>query len=148
MRVIPTALLTVLASALASAAPQTAAAADRVATSIYKCELGGVTTFSDRPCGLDAKVHTPDPATLNTYEAPPTAAPARQESASNRSARKSAPAREDRSEAKRADLCARNAQTLKEIRSKMRSGYTAKEGEKLRARADKLRQSQRAGRCS
>ena len=76
MRVIPTALLTVLASALASAAPQTAAAADRVATSIYKCELGGVTTFSDRPCGLDAKVHTPDPATLNTYEAPPTAAPA------------------------------------------------------------------------
>ena len=56
-------------------------------------------------------------------------------------------ARVDRTQEKRAENCARYARSLKEIRSKMRAGYSAKEGERLRLRQEKLRDSQRSSRC-
>ena len=124
----------------------TAWAAERVAPSIYKCELDGVMTFSDRPCGGAAELHIPGETAINTYAAPPVAS-SRERSARKPSTRR-APVRTDRAEAKRAESCATYARNLKEIRSKMRAGYTAKEGERLRARQEKLRESQRSAKCS
>ena len=130
-----------LAVALASSMHLTFAAEN--ATTIFKCEIAGVTTFSDRPCGQDAQSQALDPAAINTYAPPPIA-----KIDSPPVAKKVGKASgEDRSEAKRKEACARYASGLKEIRSKMRSGYTAKEGERLRIRAEKLRDSQRLARC-
>jgi len=131
-----------LAVTLASAMHLTPAA--ETATTIFKCEIAGVTTFSDRPCGQDAQSQTLDPAAINTYAPPPSATIDSAPSVK----RGSKALREDRSEAKRKEACARYASGLKAIRSKMRSGYTAKEGERLRIRAEKLRDGQRLARCS
>jgi hypothetical protein len=123
----------------------TAWAAERVAPSIYKCEVDGVMTFSDRLCGGDAELHVPGETVVNTYAAPP--ATSKPERSTRKPAAKRAPARTDRAEAKRVESCARYARNLKEIRSRMRAGYTAKEGERLRVRQEQVRESQRAARC-
>jgi hypothetical protein len=137
---VPAALVIVLAAHVSTAA--------RAATSIYKCELAGVLTFSDRPCGTDAA--RLDQAAMNTYEAPQLASVPKQ--SIKAPAKKPVSVRDEpdkiqRAEIKRAESCARFARNLKEIRAKMRSGYSAKEGERLRLRQDKVRDSQRAARC-
>jgi hypothetical protein len=43
--------------------------------------------------------------------------------------------------------CERVTQSLRDIRSKMRAGYNAREGERLRERQDKLEQKRRAAGC-
>jgi Domain of unknown function (DUF4124) len=133
-----------LAVAFAMTASPAACATEPAARAIYKCEIEGVTTFSDRPCGDGVEPHQVGPTATNTYEAPAVAASSRPKPKTH--ARKRAP-REDRSEAKRAESCARHARSLKEIRSRMRAGYSAKEGERLRRRQDQLRESQRVQRC-
>ena len=155
-----TAALLLLAGVLMTGA-QVLLAAENVVTTIFKCKIDGVTTFSDRPCGQDAQPQTLDPAAINTYaprtqDRPPDRSPSggAQERLKNRNpGGASAGAalkgtRDAQGEAKRKESCARYARSLKEIRSKLRSGYTAKEGERLRMRAEKLRDSQRQGRCS
>lgn len=138
----------VLASVLVASSniASVAWSAEHAAPSIYKCEIEGVITFADRPCGGDAEPHRLGETVTNVYEAPPIA-PSTSRSA-KAPAKKPRIARTDRSEAKRAESCARIAQGLKEIRSKMRSGYTAKEGERLRERQVTLRARQREARCS
>ena len=131
----------VLACTLTSHA-QVSLSAD-TGTTIFQCKIDGVTAFSDRPCGDDAESRTLDPAAINTY-APPAVSFAKQPEPK---APRAKATREDRSEAKRREACARYAKGLKDIRSKMRAGYTAKEGERLRVRAEKLRDSQREDRC-
>jgi hypothetical protein len=145
-----------LALVLATHVPTASWAGER-ATSIYKCELGGVLTFSDRPCGTDAVPL--DQSAMNTYEAPQSAslpkqgikAPASRRVATRanpRDTRSGDSRRGDKSaETKRVESCAKLARGLKEIRGKMRSGYSAKEGERLRIRQDKVRESQRLARC-
>jgi hypothetical protein len=173
-----TVLLLVLAGVLASHGPISRAAENNV-TTIFKCKIDGVTTFSDRPCGQDAQPQALDAAAINTYappagvprERPPDRSPSgagagarerlpdRSPNGAGAGARERPPdrspngakpttARDDRSEAKRKESCSRYAKGLKEIRSKLRSGYTAKEGERLRMRAEKLKDSQRQYRCS
>jgi hypothetical protein len=123
-------------------------AAERVAPSIYTCKVDGVVTFSDRPCGDAAQLHAIGESAINTYSAP-AATPAAKSPGKSKVVPKLDPrsARADRAEAKRVENCARYARSLKEIRSKMRAGYSAKEGERLRARQDKLRDSQRSASC-
>jgi hypothetical protein len=140
------AILVIHALALMAAGSPAAKAAERVATSIYKCELDGVVTFSDRPCGNEIEPHTLDQTAMNTYEAPAVAVDKQRRVAAP--AKKRSPVRADRSEAKRVASCARYARRMKEIRSKMRSGYSAKEGEQLRLRQEQLREDQRAAKCS
>ena len=115
-------------------------------TSMYRCEVQGVTTYSDRPCGADATVHEPSES-LNTFAAPqvvPSPQPKQQRSA--RAARKGA-LNDDLNGAKRAELCAKLQRSEKEVRSKMRSGYKAKEGERLRERLAKLRSQSDTAKC-
>jgi hypothetical protein len=127
-----------LALSIANVSPTLAASA------IYKCEQHGTMTFSDRPCGSDAQLHRLDSTVMNTYAAPPST------SSHKRSPAKvvrRTPARKDESEEKRQESCAKAARSLKEVGSKMRSGYSAKEGERLRERQAKLRDQQRQARC-
>jgi hypothetical protein len=135
-----------IATALASVV-QTAAcfAADR-ATTIYRCEVDGVKTFSDRACGVDAKVAILDVTATNTYEA----ASAIEARGTPKPKRAKSTAQKDASSERRSheEACKRLSESLQQLRSKMRSGYTAKEGERLRTSQDKLRERQRALRCS
>lgn len=120
------------------------AAADSRA--IYRCEVNGVPSFSDRPCAPSADRIELDPADMNTYEAPPVAnrsTPA----PSKRNVPKQAgdPAGDLR---KKKAACERIAQGLKDVRAKMRSGYKASEGQRLEDRQDRLKSQLRSARCS
>lgn len=110
---------------------------------IYRCVADGVTTYSDRPCSGQAELHELDLDAMNTYQAPQVTAAAR---APVSRAKRTARAEPDRN-ATRREMCARTARSLKEIANTMRSGYRAKEGERLRARQSKLRDQQREARC-
>ena len=117
-------------------------------TTIYRCEIDGVPTFSDRQCGPELE---PIPTTaLNVSEAPPAAAkaPVASKSKSARSERRQDPALKTPTQDKRADACAKLTLSLQEIRSKMRSGYGVKEGERLRERQNSLRERQKMAHCS
>jgi hypothetical protein len=115
------------------------------AVSIYKCEVGGVLTFSDRPCSPQAELHELDGTAVNTYDAPPVA-PSKSKPRS--AARKTISSRADAQPDKRTEVCARVGRSMKEVRSKMRAGYSAKEGERLRERLAKLKAQGRESRCS
>lgn len=144
------AVLFLLSAGVLANYAQVSLAAEHVGRTIFKCKVDGVTTFSDLPCGQDAQSQSLDPAAINTY-APPArlaGAGAQERPPPSTSNKPPKPPREDRSEAKRKESCARYARSLKEIRSKLRSGYTVQEGERLRVRAEKLRSSQRQERCS
>jgi hypothetical protein len=114
---------------------------------IYRCEINGVMTFSDRPCGAQSTAYEPEAARVSTYDASPVpkeAARARLQS--NRSAATRSSIAAD--QLKRAEQCERIRTGLREIRSKMRAGYNAKEGERLKARYSKLNEQRRAERCN
>ncbi|HVF17310.1 MAG TPA: hypothetical protein VNA21_10370 [Steroidobacteraceae bacterium] len=115
------------------------------AVSIYKCEVGGVLTFSDRPCSSEAELHELDETAVNTYDAPPVAPNTAETKAR---ARKTVTRQAETQPDKRAETCARVGRSMKEVRSKMRAGYSAKEGERLRERLAKLKGQQREYRCS
>jgi hypothetical protein len=116
------------------------------AVSIYKCEVGGVLTFSDRPCSSEAELHELDETAVNTYEAPPVTPSTSKPSAAAR--KRTPPRHTDSQQDKRAETCTRVGRSMKEVRSKMRAGYSAKEGERLRERLAKLKDQQREYRCS
>jgi hypothetical protein len=114
------------------------------AESIYKCDVGGVLTFSDRPCSPKAELHELDDAAVNTYEALPIPASTSKPKAAGK---KTLSRRADPQSDKRAETCARLGRSMKEARSKMRTGYSAKEGERLRERLAKLKDQQREAKC-
>jgi hypothetical protein len=118
------------------------AAADAV--SIYKCEVGGVLTFSDRPCSPQAELHELDESGVNTYDPPPVVRTAKPKA----TVRKTESRRADAQHEKRAETCARLTRSMKDVRSKMRTGYSAREGERLRDRLANLKDQQRESRCS
>lgn len=133
-------LLWVLASASAPAGD------DQSATrSVYRCSSGGATVFSDRPCDASAELYRSE-SPINTYtpaDNPPTSSrPAgKRPRADPQAGRRAA------DQAKLAETCRRIEQSLADIRSRMRAGYKAGEGERLRARQAKLREQRRAARC-
>jgi hypothetical protein len=116
------------------------------AGTIYRCELDGAVTFSDRPCGSDAKKYEPDASRVSEFKP----VPARFAS----SVHTKSPPRQRRTEpgiaaaqAKHAEECRRIHDSLRAIRAKMRAGYTAKEGERLKERQQKLNVSRRMKHC-
>lgn len=132
----------VLALAGAHAAANSADSAGRP---IYRCHSGGATTFSDRPCDAAAEIYQ-SATPVNSYEAPKSVSPARGGTA----ARPRVDTRFDRESASRAKLqekCRRIQQSLRDLRSKMRAGYTAREGERLRERQTTLEEQRRAAKC-
>jgi len=143
-------LLTVLA--WAASPSQTHAGESTAARTIYRCHVNGVLTFSDYACGGGAQEYQSDDSRVTPYEAPAVPKPSAPRDAgartnkskgattANRSSQRTDPARQ-------AVECERLENSLREIRSKERSGYTAKEGERLRARRDKIEQKRQARGC-
>jgi hypothetical protein len=124
--------------------PPTSSAEGAPAT-IYRCEIGESITFSDRPCDAGAQRYEPDLGSVSTYTAP-RAAPVQPKQRKPEQPRRSG-ATTASAQAKHAEECARLRSNLKELRSKMRAGYGAKEGERLRERQTKLQARLRSARC-
>jgi hypothetical protein len=118
------------------------AAGDRA---IYRCEIDGQLTFSDRPCAPAAQPYELDPKSANTYQAPAV----RQASSLPSSDAPAAKAKRDAvaESKKHKETCERLALRLKEIRSKQRAGYTAEQGERLQATQERLKSQFRLARC-
>jgi hypothetical protein len=115
------------------------------AAPIFRCEREGVVVFADQPCGSDAKAYEPDRARVTIYEATPTAAtPSVRSSRTKPKAKSTSIAGE---QLKHAEQCTRLQQSSREVKDKFRSGYTTKEGERLRVRQDKLKQQLKTLRC-
>lgn len=114
-------------------------------SSIYRCVMNGVATYSDRHCGADSTAYTPDTDRVSTYAAPPLPkAPARTTSKPRPRAARSSIADEQR---KHAEECRRIEEGLREVRSRQRAGYSAKEGERLKARLAKLSARRKSQKC-
>jgi len=118
---------------------------------VFRCEVSGVLTFSDRPCGPDAQVHEPDNTRVSTFVAPPLADPPTKLSRVSAKAARRDDAKQTESiaalQAKHKERCVRIERSLRDIRSKMRAGYDAKQGERMKDRQRKLNQERRDEKC-
>jgi hypothetical protein len=116
------------------------------AQTIYRCESAAGLVFSDRPCAADAEIHTSDQGHVTVYDAPPISKRASESrsraSSAARSARKSASA-----QAKHRVACGKLDQSLREVRTRLRTGYGVKEGERLKARQRQLAERRRMEKC-
>jgi hypothetical protein len=116
------------------------------AETIYRCESASGLIYSDRPCGAEAMVHTGDGTAVSVYDAPPIsnhASPPRSKSPTPaKSARKRAAA-----DAKHQEACAKLDQSLREVRTRLRTGYGLKEGERLKSRQRQLAERRRTEKC-
>lgn len=134
-----------LAYVIVLAGALTFASSARANTAIFRCEIGGVTTFSDRPCGEESTSYSPVADRVSTYEAPPE--PKNQVRAAKKPKKRAARSSIAEAQRKHAEECRRIEASLRDIRSKQRSGYSAKEGERLRARLHTLNERRKANRC-
>jgi hypothetical protein len=132
---------------LLPAAPVTATPA------VYRCEANGVTVYSDRPCAHGAQVHEIDTSRITVYEAeqaaqgpdsrrPDKKPPGKESARKSKSRARAAPDADKH----RAD-CDKLDASLRDIRTKMRTGYGIKEGERLKARYRDLTGRRRALKC-
>jgi hypothetical protein len=111
---------------------------------IFRCELNGVPTFSDRPCAAASSRYEPDPIATNTYDPPPIR-PSPPAPVKPSSAKPTSPAADS---SNHKETCERLARGLKETRSKLRAGYKAGEGERIKERQARLKSQLRQARCS
>ena len=113
---------------------------------VYRCTVGGVTTYSDRPCAPEAVPYRPDTSRVSTYDPPP----ASRATAPAEPPRKSRTRRRDTSGAdqvRHTAACDRIRNSLRDVAERMRAGYGVKQGERLRERKTKLEQQRRAQKC-
>ena len=116
-------------------------------TTVYRCTGESGTVFSDRPCAVDAHPHEIDDSRVTVYT--PASRP---EQPSTQAAAKPTKARAPKQirlpdPAKHRLACARLEQSLRDVRTKMRSGYGVKEGERLKMRQRQLDQRRRLEKC-
>jgi hypothetical protein len=125
-----------------------AADSSGTARAIYRCHANGVTTFSDRPCAVDAQVYDVDTSRISTYS--PEATLVSKTVAAKRSG-KALRTRKEGSiaadQARHAAECTKVNDSLRDVRAKMRAGYSSKQGEQLRARQKQLESKRRNSRC-
>lgn len=116
---------------------------------VYKCIAQGLTTFSDTPCSSTAQVYEADTSRISTYTPVEHAATAASASVARKSAAPKARANGSiaADQARHAVECERLNNSLHDIRSKMRAGYNAREGERLRERQTKIEQKRRGAAC-
>lgn len=120
-------------------------AAAATTSTIYRCIDRDVVTYSDRPCGSAASEYEPNEARISILEvAPPSATKVRRPKPKRVAADAVSIAA---AQAKRAETCGKVERSLRDIRSKMRAGYDANEGERLRERQRKLSAQHRELRC-
>src|SRR5690606_29449929 len=114
---------------------------------IYRCAGGDGVVYTDRPCGAGADPHEIDDSRVTVYTPAPAAGrslaapPAKQSKARRAGAGRTADPARHRAK------CARLDQGLRDVRTKMRSGYGAQQGERLKARQRQLKQQRRAQKC-
>lgn len=117
------------------------------AGTIYRCDSAGGLVYSDKPCATDATVHASDGSRVTVYEAPPiserASQPRSKPSAISKPARSSAAA----TPAKHQAACEKLEQSLREVRTKLRTGYRVKEGERLKTRQRQLDERRRKEKC-
>jgi len=119
------------------------------AQTIYRCQIAGVGTFSDRPCGDSVEQYDAGLSRLSILDSP--AAPPR--TAERKPERAPRPQRnrtdnaEDTVQAKKAAACRHSQDSLHKISEQMRTGYSAKQGERLRTRKKDLEAKRRSLGC-
>ena len=113
--------------------------------SIYRCVDAGVTTFTDRPCGVSTQVYSYEVSVPVVEEPSAVVKPA--------AAAKTPPSRKPRGERAEPGTSAREANCeriqgqLQQLRARMRAGYGAAEGERLREQQRTARARARQLRC-
>lgn len=112
---------------------------------VYRCTVGGVTTYSDRPCAPEAVPYQPDTSRVSTYDPPPASRTAPAEPLRKSPTRRRAPAGAD--QVRHDAACERIRSSLRDVAARMRAGYDVKQGERLRERKAKLDQQRRAQKC-
>ena len=119
------------------------------AQTIYRCRIAGVSTFSDHPCGDTIEQYDAGIGRLSILDSPPV--PAR---TGERVAKRAPPsagtatkASEGATQAAKTAACQRSQQSLRKIRAQMRTGYSAKQGERLRTRKKNLEEQRHTLGC-
>ncbi|MET0988904.1 MAG: hypothetical protein ABW034_26250 [Steroidobacteraceae bacterium] len=109
-------------------------------TPIYQCTVNGIATFTDQPCGENAKPVELDSSRVSTFTPVPTgkADPPKPQ---RRKSRATGP------EDKKKDRCVSIRSALRKIDDQLRSGYSAKQGVRLDDRKRDLRRQARELRC-
>lgn len=117
---------------------------------IYRCVEAGGVVYTDRPCEGAADPREIDDSRVTVYTPPPVV----RSSSKAKPAKPTKPITDKRARSVRsADLdrhrarCARLDQGLRDVRSKMRTGYGVKEGERLQARQRQLNEQRRIQKC-
>ena len=124
------------------------AASAIAASPIYRCEVSGVTTFSDRPCSAESSVYVPDDQRVSTVKVEGVPSPALTRPTARSQAHAPGKGSIATDQLKHKEDCARIDRSLGDIRSKMRAGYDAKQGERLRERQRKLTLDRREKKCT
>lgn len=112
---------------------------------IYRCTVGGVTTFSDRPCAAESAPYEPDASRVSTYDPPPASPTTSAQPPRSRPARRQKSDGQD--QVRHAAECERLRNALRDLAARMRAGYNARQGEQLRERKGKLERQRRAQKC-
>jgi hypothetical protein len=123
-------------------------AADSADRTIYRCVLAGVTTFSDRPCGDSIEVHSLEvpTAAVGAMGPPPVLnGPARRQARSTKAKPSDHPPVDHRD--RQVTECKRLDAQLRQVAARMRAGYKARVGERLRAQQRVARARRRELRC-
>ncbi len=111
-------------------------------TTIYRCETPAGLVFSDRPCAPEAQIYEPDLSGISVMEShAPKPSPVVKSVASPQVRVASKPA------APKIDACLKLNEALRKIASTLRSGYSAKQGERLNERKRELEAKRRAQKC-
>ena len=113
------------------------------AATIYRCTDQTGTVYSDRPCAENAAPHQIDDSRVTVYKPPPMSSTT---SAKSTKAKRAKAGRLP-DPAKHEAGCARLEQGLRDVRTKMRTGYSAKEGERLKERQRQLDRRRRTEKC-
>lgn len=117
------------------------------APTIYRCDDGGAVIYSDRQCSPGANPHEIDESRVTVYEAPP-AAQSSPKAAAKPVRRATKHRKVEPDHEQRAARCNKLKQSLRDVRTKMRTGYGVKEGERLKARHRHLTEQRRSDKCS
>ena|SRR6188768_971613 len=128
--------------AMVSFASTNSALAEPSAHSIYRCETQAGLVFSDRPCGDQSQLYEPDLSGVSVVQTEPS-----KPSGSTQLPKMVRPRVAKAPAVSKAEQCQKLNDSLHKIASTMRSGYGAKQGERLKERKRELETRRRAQKC-
>jgi hypothetical protein len=120
------------------------------AETIYRCESAGGLVFSDRPCAANAGIHETEDGRVTVYDAPPIskrASEPRSEPGKAAGLAQKRAAAHAKHLAKHQATCAKLKESLREVQTRLRTGYGVKEGERLKTRQRQLAERRRTEKC-